>query len=339
MITTFNSNDHIRYENGVEVGGHNKGCKREIKIEQNKTYPDAFTVSILNHDVYPSNYSMGGKRMKIISKMNNMIEFRGFGEDPMGFSFANYGVTLKLKNDKVVEAVLNMFDRNISISYLYDSSLEKEDSELQIATENGILAVKSNDATEILFYSKVVTALIKNDMEFLDTINEDNKTDLRKISTLLYEASRRIEKNPDIEYLDLLLMALLVNIIDYKLSPGLENLVAERIVITNGHPGVFVIFIERHVIPYMGNDKLIGSHTLEDLSIKLQMIIVAEIVNTTFIKKNQSFKGLYDFYIQEIEKGFFSPLTSHGDINRAKTKLLELLLINLIRFFKTKSNF
>ena len=70
---------------------------------------------------------MSPKRMKIVNKHENIIEFRGYGYDenalafgaPMeAASFANYGLVIMTEDNSIVRAQLNMYDRNISIVYL-----------------------------------------------------------------------------------------------------------------------------------------------------------------------------------------------------------------------------
>lgn len=78
------------------------------------------------HPFWQNNIQMSPKRMKIVNKHENIIEFRGYGYDenalafgaPMeAASFANYGVVIKIENNHIVLAQLNMFDRHVSIVY------------------------------------------------------------------------------------------------------------------------------------------------------------------------------------------------------------------------------
>ena len=76
------------------------------------------------HPLWQNNIQMSPKRMKIVNKQENIIEFRGYGYDenalaigaPMkAASYANYGVVLLLKNNKIERIQLNMFEKK----YLY----------------------------------------------------------------------------------------------------------------------------------------------------------------------------------------------------------------------------
>jgi hypothetical protein len=117
----FISTDHIRFENGVDNYGHQKGANRMIEIIKHESVKDAFTVTIYNlngnHLLSSSNIQMQPKIMKIISDSDSKIEFRGFGNDPFGFPFSGYGLTLYLKNNEVERIILHMLDKNVDIEY------------------------------------------------------------------------------------------------------------------------------------------------------------------------------------------------------------------------------
>ena len=126
----FASSDHVRFQNGRDVSGHNYNCHRRITIEKNIEGGEGYTVTMYNmdgvHPFWQNNIQMSPKRMKIVNKHENIIEFRGYGYDenalafgaPMeAASFANYGVVIKIENNHIVLAQLNMFDRHVSIVY------------------------------------------------------------------------------------------------------------------------------------------------------------------------------------------------------------------------------
>lgn len=130
-VAIFDSSDHIRFQNGQDVSGHNYGCNRRLVIEKNIEGSEGYTVTMYNmdgiHPIWKNNVQMAPKQMKIINVDGNVIELRGYGYDKnavaMGApleaaSFADYGVALLIENDKIVRAQLNMYDRNISIVYL-----------------------------------------------------------------------------------------------------------------------------------------------------------------------------------------------------------------------------
>lgn len=127
----FDSSDHIRFQNGNDVSGHNYGCNRRLVIEKNIQVQEGYTVTIYNldgiHPLWQNNIQMAPKRMKIINVDRNIVELRGYGYDKnalaMGApleaaSFENYGVVLMIENGEIVRAQLNMYDRNINIVYL-----------------------------------------------------------------------------------------------------------------------------------------------------------------------------------------------------------------------------
>ena len=127
----FDSSDHIRFHNGMDVSGHNYNCHRRFVIEKNIEGGEGYTITLYNldglHPLWLNNIQMSPKRMRIVATKGNLIEFRGYGYDEnalaMGASqsdaaFDCYGVILMLDNDKISRVQLNMYDRDISIVYL-----------------------------------------------------------------------------------------------------------------------------------------------------------------------------------------------------------------------------
>lgn len=116
----FISSDHIRYENGIDHYGHQKGANRGITVVKHESISDAFNVTMYNLD---GNHPIGGviqmapKRMKIVSQSDSKIVLRGFGNDSFGASFSNYGLTIYLNGSGVEKVMLHMYDRNIDIEY------------------------------------------------------------------------------------------------------------------------------------------------------------------------------------------------------------------------------
>ena len=46
----FDSSDHIRFQNGQNVSGHNYGCNRRLVIEKNIQGDEGYTVTMYNLD-------------------------------------------------------------------------------------------------------------------------------------------------------------------------------------------------------------------------------------------------------------------------------------------------
>lgn len=128
---SFDSSDHIRFQNGVDVSGHNPNCHRRFVIEKNIEGEEGYTVTMYNldgiHPLWQNNIQMAPKRMRIVSVNDNIVEMRGYGYDEKAVaigasmtdaSFANYGVDLLIEANNIKRMQLNMFDRNISILYL-----------------------------------------------------------------------------------------------------------------------------------------------------------------------------------------------------------------------------
>ena len=130
-FVSFDSSDHIRFQNGKDVSGHNLGCNRRFVIEKNIEGGEGYTVTMYNldglHPLWKDNIQMAPKRMHIVSTNENIVELRGYGYDEnalaMGAplsdaSLACYGVVLLIENSSIKRIQLNMYDRDISIVYL-----------------------------------------------------------------------------------------------------------------------------------------------------------------------------------------------------------------------------
>ena len=128
---SFDSSDHIRFQNGKDVSGHNYGCHRRLVIEKNIEGGEGYTVTMYNldgiHPLWKDNIQMAPKRMRITSTSENIVELRGYGYDENALalgasladaSFDSYGIVLLIENAEIKRIQLNMYDRNISIVYL-----------------------------------------------------------------------------------------------------------------------------------------------------------------------------------------------------------------------------
>ena len=128
---SFDSSDHIRFQDGKDISGHNYDCNRRFVIEKNIEEGEGYTVTLYNldgiHPLWGNNVQMSPKRMRIVSVNDNVVEMRGYGYDEkavaMGASlsdatYEDYGVLLLIENKEIKRMQLNMYDRNISIVYL-----------------------------------------------------------------------------------------------------------------------------------------------------------------------------------------------------------------------------
>jgi len=61
---------------------------------------------------------MAPKQMKLIGVDNEKIQLKGYGQDAMGASFADYGLTIYHNDGNIEKCILHMFDRNVDIMYL-----------------------------------------------------------------------------------------------------------------------------------------------------------------------------------------------------------------------------
>jgi hypothetical protein len=116
----FTSSSHSRYQNGTLVGSVDD-CYRGIYITENPVDDSKYLVTIYILDEEKSrwgdNIQMSTKQMKIEQSNNSSIQLRGYGEDPMGNTFTDYGVTIFFDNNEVQKVVLQLFDRNVEMHY------------------------------------------------------------------------------------------------------------------------------------------------------------------------------------------------------------------------------
>jgi len=114
----FKSSDHLRYENGKHLSGPHGGAPRAVKVEANITGNEGYTVTMFNLDGGQVVVQMAPKQMKLIGVDNEKIQLKGYGRDPMGASFADYGLTIYHDDGSIENCTLHMFDRNVDIEYL-----------------------------------------------------------------------------------------------------------------------------------------------------------------------------------------------------------------------------
>lgn len=118
----FKSSDHIRYQNGNKVSELTGGkANRVIKVEPNISGQIGQTVTMFNadgnHPFWQNNVQMSPKRMKVIGTEKGKVILRGYGNDQLGASFEDYGLTIYHSDGKVEKCILHMHDRNVDIEY------------------------------------------------------------------------------------------------------------------------------------------------------------------------------------------------------------------------------
>ena len=117
----FRSTDHVRYVNGADVSGHQKGNNRLVEIKGLSEIDDIYWVTIYNldgsHPYWQNNRRMAPKRMHVSKRIESVIELKGLSTDSYDLDYENYGLTIILKNNDVEKVVLHMYDRHIDIEY------------------------------------------------------------------------------------------------------------------------------------------------------------------------------------------------------------------------------
>lgn len=178
----FISDDHTRIENGQPTNANNKGAWRGIRVKttDNKVFSVTMYNMNENHPIWGDNIQMSAKQMKMLKETPTKIVLRGFGTDPMGSSFADYGLTLNKTNGKINEISLHMFDRNIEI--VYKKAIKKEPTQMisfeQIKTEFMIGANALNSDN----YPKAITAF----NNAINLLEKTKNTDKELISSCHY---------------------------------------------------------------------------------------------------------------------------------------------------------
>ena len=114
----FHSSDHLRHENGRCVSGPHGGAPRAVKVEANISGNEGYTVTMFNTDGVQAVAQMSPKQMKLAGADSEKIQLKGYGQDAMGASFADYGLTIYHNDGNIEKCILHLFDRNVDIEYL-----------------------------------------------------------------------------------------------------------------------------------------------------------------------------------------------------------------------------
>lgn len=136
----FDSSDHIRYQNGKAVSGHNYGANRRVVIENNVDGGPGYTVTLYNMDgvnpLWKNNIQMAPKPMRIVDVEGNVVELRGYGYDAMGGDFSDYGILLLIEDHAIKRVQLNLYDRGVSILYLKTEIMDSSQSLTQVRIDS-----------------------------------------------------------------------------------------------------------------------------------------------------------------------------------------------------------
>lgn len=101
------------FQNGQDVSGHNYNYHRRITIEKNIEGTEGYTVTMYNmddvHPLWQNNIQMSPKRMKIVNKQENIIEFRGYGYDENALAI---GASLEAASQELATIKVNNYVYN-----------------------------------------------------------------------------------------------------------------------------------------------------------------------------------------------------------------------------------
>lgn len=163
----FKSPDHLRYENGRHVSGPHGGAGRVVKVEPNISGGQGYTVTIFNsdgnHPLWQNNVQMAPKQMKVVQENSEKIVLRGYGQDAMGGSFADYGLTIHMNKGQVIKCVLHLHDRNADIEYLNGDNSATGEPEIVSHAKNAKAQYHSEKITDGRQLLIQIYRSIKND--------------------------------------------------------------------------------------------------------------------------------------------------------------------------------
>ncbi|HOX77018.1 MAG TPA: hypothetical protein PLW31_03175 [Bacteroidales bacterium] len=179
----FLSDDHIRYQNGQiavtsssDNQGHNKGANRGIQIEPNISGGEGYTITIFNidgnHPLWGNNVQMAPKQMKLVSVDNHKIVLHGYGQDAMGGSFSDYGLTIFHNGNEPTKLKLHIYDRKVEIEYFKSSKEVKKEPEIvKLAMQAAAIDKNENPYGSRSFLVQIYRS-VKSDPKQLNDISD-----------------------------------------------------------------------------------------------------------------------------------------------------------------------
>lgn len=116
----FVSSRQSRFERGVKTATVDD-CWRGIQINKNGAGDNSYSLTIQSlgdqKSSWGDNIRMSIKQMKIGSMSRNKLELCGYGDDSMGVSFSDYGITVLLEKNRIVKIILKYFYRNSELHF------------------------------------------------------------------------------------------------------------------------------------------------------------------------------------------------------------------------------
>lgn len=187
----FESGDHLRFENGKHVSGPHGGARRAIKVEPNISGKEGYTVTVYNldgnHPVWQNNVQMAPKQMKVILQANEKIVLRGYGNDAMGSSFVDYGLTVYYNENKPMKLKLHMHDRNVDIEYLKSSKEVKNEPDIVKLAKEAIAQYQTENLSGSRSFLVQIYLSVKEHPEQLNKVT--NFENLGKAFLLMLDQS------------------------------------------------------------------------------------------------------------------------------------------------------
>lgn len=116
----FISSRLSKFEKGIETASIDD-CWKGIQINKNSKDENSYSMKIFKLDrpknKWSENAQMVIKQMKLKNISENKFELNGYGNDGMGVSFSDYGITVLIEKNSIVKIILKYFYRNTELHY------------------------------------------------------------------------------------------------------------------------------------------------------------------------------------------------------------------------------
>jgi len=169
----FLSDKHICYRNGqvvisssTDAKGCHKGANRGIQLEQTIHGGESYTVTVFNMESTPAweeNVQMAPKLMKIDQIASDKIVLRGFGHDPAGGSFTDYGLTIFHDGNVPTKLKLHLFYKKEDIEYFKSNFAGKNEPEIESLAKQAIAEYQNENPSKAGNYLVQIYKSVKMD--------------------------------------------------------------------------------------------------------------------------------------------------------------------------------
>lgn len=325
----FDSNQHNRYENGRPINGQR--CPRTIKVEKNidgcNGYQlrkgDGYIVRIINEDTGQA--QMSAKPMRVVNSSSSEILLKGYlvsAQTPFGYQdidMSDYGLTIRLENNKVVKCILHMYDRKVDIEYNKIIINQKPEStnrtsprevttelELYVSQALKVLAA-GRDGDDVYHPLYKAWRSLQNSPEQLDNIANEGELGRAMMIFLSYGTVTDIDDKQQIASIAYLYLSLAI-----QKTPNDVNLVLTRLLVMLNNQEAFQYTVSSVVnknndMPFMN----MGSFKARDALLKMEY---ADLSRDSRLLSIDIFSQAYHNLKNKIQSDFFGENKSENAI-------------------------